>query len=200
MGPLPSDAILSPRAAWTLPAVVATALLLAAPALAATLQASSASPTGPAGIDETVQRVACTELTNGTVWILTGFAPDCVVVDNREKITWENIDEFAHDPGDGTQDAPVDACFSASKDLGGFLPPGDSYAIQLFFDETEEKLYREKAWYNGNDRTDHLSDPSSDEACPDRVWAWADEDRTTIVVDYICHRHPDQDGRILLEV
>lgn len=189
------------------------ALLLAAPAAGAALPEPLPGTTLDAGPEDPLQTArdqACTSATDGTIRFLppshaflNPFTPPCIVAENEERITWENRDRGAHDPGDGAEDEREQAfCFQAAVDVEdqGAVEPGETYSIQLRFDAAAETLYLEKAWHDGERQDlDGDDDPGLGTIeCHDASWSWHDDG--VVAVDYMCHLHNDGDGRILLEV
>lgn len=198
---------------FALPLAAGTALLLAAPATGAALPAPLPGTTLAAGPEDplrTARDQACTSATDGTVRILrpsfgflNPFTPPCIVAGNEERITWENRDSGAHDPGDGVEDEREQAfCFQAVVDIEdqGAVEPGETYSIQLRFDAAAGTLLLEKAWHDG-ERQDLTGDDDPGLGtieCNDASWSWHDDG--VVAVDYMCHLHDNGDGRILLEV
>lgn len=178
---------------WTIVLIWALAAALAAGSLAA-------RPEDPRKREE-----ACTELTNATVTItpvVPQFVPGCVVVENHGQVTWENDDRVAHDPGDGREDrSDIALCFQSAVDIEDedSLPAGHTYSIQLGFEASTETLVLEKAWHNGERQDLNGDDPGLGTIeCHEAAWERIDDD--TIAVDYLCHIHPDEPGRILLDI
>jgi hypothetical protein len=164
------------------------------------------------GGETAADRPACTGLTDGNVEVRTVagaevFLPECVAIDNGGQATFENADDpRVHDPGDTGLDHredPGDAgCFSTRSDAGGNLGPGDTYAVELTFDEAEEELYRSAASYDGEPIPDDpFLSPDTDEPCPDEAWRFTDDGN--VLVDVVCHLHTHQDaasGWILIDL
>lgn len=183
------------------PALLAVSLALVAgtvvPAAGTAADGDHATTPEPSLLAE-----GCVDATDGTILILPfslfndRFAPDCLVAESGEEITFENRDVGKHDPGDGREDVrELSFCFQATFDIPELhegLPPGDTYSFELRFDTSTDTLYRETVRYNGD-----VVDTGTVE-CRDLVWTWHDD--STIAIPYICHIHPSDDARILLEV
>lgn len=182
---------------WTRTTLVLALALVAVPTVLAAGSSGGVGAASSPTSDPGTLAGGCTDATEGQVLLPrllpVEFVPPCVVVDDGDVVTFENRDEVPHDPGDGVNDGRERAlCFQAGVDIEDerALPPGDTYSIQLRFEDEGETLYLEKAWHDGQRQDLNGEDEGRGTIeCHDASWEWIDDD--TIAVDYICHIHPE---------
>lgn len=156
----------------------------------------------------------CTEITDGHVRIgtlhsVTGFQPDCVLIDNGDRITFENRDTSrfgAHDPGDGPPGDENGAFCWQSDDFSfhNGLPPRD-------VDSVEGPTFGFNVHWNGSrinlSEVTYDGEARGDLACGDEtsnpIWEWNEDidGEDEVAIHYVCHLHEDHGaGWILIDV
>jgi plastocyanin len=123
--------------------------------------------------------------------IVTDFRPNCVVIDNGARVTWENDDTLLHDPGDGVLGDDTSECFKSTDfTTKNGMEFSDTFSGEFHFDVSEENLTFENIEFN--DETPQGVSDSRD--CPDRDSSdhtWTYNDDGDVAFRYICHIHED---------
>jgi hypothetical protein len=79
----------------------------------------------------------CDRESNGSiVYLPSGLVPDCVVVEEGDRIDWSNFDRTPHDPGDGDLNQRHPKCWSASE-WGHKLQTTATFSAEFHYEFSE---------------------------------------------------------------